>query len=145
VQPLHYGPLFSECVASRRSAVRRLRSCLGNGHKNILRASRGLGNRRYLPVRYEDLAERPAETMERIFGFMGIANDDVCHSAENAHVIGNRMASSFSGEIKLDTAWEGALSAADQARICHLAEPLFSHLGYARVVGGRRQPQGRRS
>jgi hypothetical protein len=115
------------------------------GHRNILRAGRWLGDRRYLHVRYEDLAERPAETMEHIFGFMGIANHDVCHSPENAHVIGNRTASSFSGEIKLDTAWEDALSAADQARICHLAEPLFSRLGYTRVAGGRRQPQGRRS
>jgi sulfotransferase family protein len=100
------------------------------GHQHILRAARGLEDGRYLHVRYEDLAEHPAETMERMFWFMGLANRDVCRSPVNAHVIGNRMASSFSGEIKLDTTWEGALSTDDQARVCRLAEPLFSSLGY---------------
>jgi Sulfotransferase family len=100
------------------------------GHRNILRAARGLGDGRYLHVRYEDLAEHPAETMQRMFGFLGVANHDVCHPADDAHVIGNRMASSFSGAIKLDRAWERTLSPDDQARICHLAEPLFSRLGY---------------
>jgi sulfotransferase family protein len=120
----------------REETVSGATSMWTKGHKNILRAGRGLGDRRYLHVRYEDLAERPAETMERLFGFMGLANHDVCRSADNAHVIGNRMASSFSGEIKLDTAWESALSEADQARICRLAQPLFSRLGYARWPDG---------
>ncbi len=68
--------------------------------------------------------------MHRIFEFMGVENHDVCRPPGNAHVIGNAMASTFNGEVRLDAAWETSLSRDEKERIAQQAEPLFSRLGY---------------
>ena len=100
------------------------------GHEHILRAGRGLSEHQYLHVRYEDLAARPRETMTRIFGFLGVEDIDVCRPPDKAHVFGNGMAYGFSGVVKLDVAWQEALSTGEQTHVSRLAEPLFSRFGY---------------
>ena len=61
-------------------------------HRRILRASSGLKPSRYRLVRYEDLAQRPVETMRGVFEFMGLPDADVAHPPQQAHVIGNDRA-----------------------------------------------------
>jgi hypothetical protein len=100
------------------------------GHKNILRAARGLTDRQYLRVRYEDLATDTPTTMKRIFAFIGVPDIDVRGRQANTHVFGNAMASNFTGEVRLDTAWESGVSIADQQLLARSTEPLFSRLGY---------------
>jgi hypothetical protein len=103
-----------------------------DGHKNILRAARGLNDRQYLKVRYEDLATDPTTTMKHILAFIGAEESDVLERQRDSHVFGNRMASSFTGEIQLDTAWESQLAIHDQQLLADSTEPLFSRLGYGR-------------
>lgn len=101
------------------------------GHKNILRASRGLTDEQYLRLRYEDLATAPKLVMKQVSSFLGLAEHDVFGMPKDpVHVVGNPMSFDWDGVIKLDTAWKGAISVEDQERVARATEPLLSRFGY---------------
>ncbi len=88
----------------------------------------------HLVVRYEDLCRNPAAEMTRVFGFLGLDNEDVTGPAERFsgphHLIGNRMLISFDGTIRLDTRWSENMSAAVQSEVIAKAGVAAEAFGY---------------
>ncbi len=86
----------------------------------------------WMRLRYEDLCQNPAKTLEAICGFLdldpaGIRLD--FRSAKN-HVVGNGMRFDKSSDIQLDERWRDYLSADDLKEFDRLGGKLNSSYGY---------------
>lgn len=104
-----------------------------NRHLAILGMVRLMRGARYLRIRYEDLCDRPEETIESAFELLGVKSENVFHPPHDPaknHVIGNRSKSRFDGTIKASRGWRELLSTADAATIESWAWPLFKRFGY---------------
>jgi hypothetical protein len=100
-------------------------------HYLVLQLRTMLPNVRYLPVRYEDLCDRPGEQMQRIFAFMGMEQEDVLTAPRAPHhVIGNRMLREFRGAIAKDEKWRTQLEVGQQNEILRLTSPFSSTFRY---------------
>lgn len=81
---------------------------------------------------YENLCRYPAETLHKLFTFIGVdpakRNNDF-RMVEN-HVVGNGMRLDSSSEIKLDERWRTTLSPADLAVFNSIAGDLQHRFGY---------------
>lgn len=91
----------------------------------------------YHLLRYEDLAVRPEGEMRNVFEFLGVEPQRVVDAPRypaKHHVVGNEIARSFAGDIKLDTRWRTELSAREQQAVLAAAGPFAAELGYAEAA-----------
>jgi len=91
----------------------------------------------YHLLRYEDLAVRPEGEMRNVFEFLGVEPQRVVDAPRypaKHHVVGNEIARSFAGDIKLDTRWRTELSAREQQAVLAAAGPFAAELGYAETA-----------
>jgi hypothetical protein len=91
----------------------------------------------YHLLRYEDLAVRPEGEMRKVFEFLGVEPQSVVDAPRypaKHHVVGNEMARSFAGDVKLDTRWRTELSAREQQAVLAAAGPFAAELGYAEAA-----------
>jgi hypothetical protein len=93
---------------------------------------------RYLRVRYEDLTERPTETLARIGAFIGTDLSGVARdlAAQRpipiSHVVGgNRLRFSRGLTLRADAEWEQALPRKEKQAFWAVAGWLAWHYGYA--------------
>ena len=84
----------------------------------------------YLAVRYEDLCEQPASTMEKLFEFIGAGYQDVFRPPSLHHVVGHRSKDRFDGTLRQSMTWRNALSVREQERCLTLTQPESEQLGY---------------
>jgi len=83
-------------------------------------------------IRYEDVCTRTSETMNSVYSFLGLAEDQSFESfreVEN-HIVGNGMRLDSSSEIILDERWRDVLTDTDLATFDQIAGPLNRRLGY---------------
>lgn len=84
-----------------------------------------------LVVRYEDLCRSTEEVIRTVCRFLEIPyekpGDDVM---KGAHILGNRMRRTFSGEIVEDTSWKESLDASTQRELASLMGPQLEQFGY---------------
>jgi hypothetical protein len=94
---------------------------------------RGLPPSRWIELRYEDLCRSPAETLRRVYAFMGVdpAGLVLDFRRREHHVVGNGMRLDATSEIRLDDRWRTALTADDLATFEADAGSLLRRLGYA--------------
>jgi len=93
----------------------------------------------YLHIRYEDLIDRPKETMERMGTFAGIPLDELPDleggqvQLQPNHTIAGNPGRFRSGPTKLknDSEWQSGLSPLKGAIVTVLASPLLRRLGYS--------------
>lgn len=93
---------------------------------------------RYMELRYEDVVERPRETLERLFSFVGEAFDE---RVLEFHAVtgGSRDVTNFPGNPeatrplyqKAVSRWQSDLSAEDIATFKRIGGGLLIELGYA--------------
>ena len=85
----------------------------------------------YLRVRYEDLCAAPEPEMNRVFGFLGLDDQNVTVApTEPHHLIGNRMLLEFDGTVTLDTRWEDHMSEARRTEVLQQTHALAAEFGY---------------
>jgi len=99
---------------------------------------------RYLRVRYEDLTQRPAETLDRIGKFVGADLTGVARDVEAgrpipiSHVVGgNRLRFSQGLTLRADAEWEHALPRKEKLAFWAVAGWLAWWYGYAASKDGR--------
>jgi hypothetical protein len=87
-----------------------------------------------LTVRYEDLCEHPAATLERVWRHCGVEPIDVSTAAQPRalHVLGNRMRMGTTIEVRLDDAWRALLGTDDERAVWQMAGTMNERLGYVR-------------
>ena len=91
------------------------------------------GEDEWLTVRYEDLATRPGEVLDRVCRFLGIEFEPAMlrfRSHRWFGIQGNRMAHGKSEEIRLDEKWRRDLSRRDRILFEVLGGPLNRYYGY---------------
>lgn len=101
-------------------------------HEQTRRVLKCLPRARSLRIRYEDLANQPADTLGRISGFLGLDDRRFrldFRSAEH-HLLGNSMRLEETTSIALDSKWQKELSATDLEDFHAIAGRLNQHLGY---------------
>ena len=84
-------------------------------------------------VRYEDLCARPAETLERLWQFSGVAPipaPEVIDATQH-HVLGNAMRLGGQIRIRLDQSWAERLDSRETRQILEIAGDTNRKLGYA--------------
>lgn len=83
-------------------------------------------------VRYEELCEDPAATLQRLFSFIGV--DTVAaispHGSAQQHIVGNGMRFDTVCEVVLDDRWKGILDAQELKTFDAVAGQLSRRLGY---------------
>lgn len=103
-------------------------------NERIRRLLEGVDDRDWIHVKYEDLCQDPAETLRRIFGFIGLEYDgDVLQDRSHVeHMIaGNQIRSTNrNASIREDIAWRDHLSREDLRLISEIAAPLARSFGY---------------
>lgn len=87
----------------------------------------------YMEVRYEELCQRPDETLESVCRFLEITpmsprND---FRQRKQHIVGNGMRFDTTSEVRLDDRWKTHLTDADSAIFDRLAGDLNRKYGYA--------------
>jgi hypothetical protein len=89
----------------------------------------------WMTLRYEDLCADPRETLQRVYGFLGVPAKNAIHDyrAVEHHIIGNRMRLASTAEIRLDESWKQALTPKQAAAIDRRVAPLSLRYGYAPV------------
>lgn len=103
-----------------------------HANMNADRAKRFVPPRRWMQIRYEELSERPQDTLNRISDFLEIPTAPIpkdLYAAEH-HILGNKMRLNGSGIIKKDDTWQNQLSERDLkviARIGGKANHYFGH------------------
>lgn len=85
-----------------------------------------------LVVQYEKLCTSPKSELDRVFSFLNVRSENVCHTPTTHayHVVGNRMIKKFDGEIILNTAWKKNLSKKEQREILFQTKRKASLFGY---------------
>jgi len=86
-----------------------------------------------LRLKYEDLTAKPQESMDKVFGFMGLETEKVVSEPKNPdkhHMLGPKMLREFDGTIKQDKSWEDSLSAGDLGLIRQRVRLFSLQLGY---------------
>ncbi|MDH5178763.1 MAG: sulfotransferase [Gammaproteobacteria bacterium] len=86
----------------------------------------------YIKIRYEDLCNKPEETLKRIVGFANLETSKVVSDFTTVkhHILGNSMRLGSSGEIKLDEKWKTQLSEADLKLFVEQGAAMNARLGY---------------
>ena len=97
----------------------------------------------YHLLRYEDLAVNPETEMRKVFDFLGVEAEEVVEAPKypaKHHVVGNDMAGTFDGEVRLDTRWRVELSPMEQQALLAAAGPFAAQLGYEDASIARVEP-----
>jgi hypothetical protein len=98
-----------------------------------LLVKRGIGDDRYIAVRYEDMMRDPRETVRRVLEFVGVESDlsffadDFTAKVGTVHsVLGNPIVFD-TGEVKIryDDEWKGKLSPSGKAVSMFMTYPLM--------------------
>ncbi len=94
---------------------------------------RQLPGDRWIRIRYEEMCQSPAETMNRFFRFCKLVPHELPSnfSAVEHHVVGNRMRLTNAGEIRLDEAWREKLNRGERALAVDIAGPMLLAYGYS--------------
>jgi len=72
----------------------------------------------YIHIRYEDLCDKPDETLTSIFSFLDLPYENILtNPAGEMHILGNRMRHTFNGKISKNTAWEEAITDSNMQKI----------------------------
>ena len=87
---------------------------------------------RWTDVRYEELCRQPAETLGRLFEFLGVDPTLAAKDFRQVehHVLGNGMRLDTSAEIVLDERWRGALPPGDLETFDRIAGGMNRRYGY---------------
>ena len=87
----------------------------------------------FLTVRYEELCQKPGETLRGVFAFLGVEESWNVGSfrATEQHVIGNGMRLDSSDEIRLDDRWRSELTAESLQEFDRVAGAMSRRLGYS--------------
>ncbi|NLX13668.1 MAG: sulfotransferase [Phycisphaerales bacterium] len=121
------GDRRDERLSMRHAAVEWLRS--NEEAEHILAR---LDRSRWTQVRYEDFCRSPAETLGRLFTFLGVdaglAKQDF-RKAEH-HVLGNGMRLDTTSEIALDERWKSVLTTEDLRVFEQIAGRMKRQYGY---------------
>ncbi len=91
-------------------------------------------NAKYIRLRYEDLCGDPTGTMNTLFRFLDLPDQNVCTAPRDPnkhHLIGNKMLRTFDGTIRLDTSWRRRLDAAETATVFRITESVARRYGYS--------------
>ncbi len=93
---------------------------------------RRLDRNAVLDLHYEDLCRSPGETCQRIWQWLGIADQaiDTNFKQGDFHILGNAMRLRAMNEIRLDERWKSALSDGDMAAFERSGGILNRELGY---------------
>jgi hypothetical protein len=91
-----------------------------------------LGSQRVIEIRYEDLCQRPAETLRPVIKFIGLNPDALALDFRTVehHVVGNGMRLDSTMTIQLDERWRRELSAHDLRVFDTIAGTVSRRLGY---------------
>lgn len=118
-QPQQYG--LALAAGEWKQHVRKVRAL-----------SRRFDSLEILPVRYDELCEKPEAVLHTICEFLEIPYSPkmLQFTAEGMHVTGNRMRHSFTGEIREDVSWKTELSIDDIKLVTHLLAPEISEAGF---------------
>lgn len=129
-------------------AIRRLPRSVQRWVENCLSAEllrRHVPAERWLFLRYEDFAEQPRESVERILGFLGLPADapDVGGSVElgSSHTIAGNPDRFRTGNtpITADDEWRSSMPTREQVAVGLVTAPLLRRYGY-RVFARRPSP-----
>jgi len=84
-------------------------------------------------IRYEQLCDDPAGTLEGLFHFIGVAPNTYEPDFRRAahHIIGNGMRLDATSAIHCDQRWRQALNAEDRRQLILIAGKALRQLGYA--------------
>ena len=100
-------------------------------HGTVLQSFTGVDNCKYLPVFYENLSLQPRSEMKRIFNFLDLGEENVLSPPKKPHhIIGNRMITKFSGNIKQDSEWKRIMRLDEQEAILKRCDPIASLFHY---------------
>jgi hypothetical protein len=100
-------------------------------HTRVINFVQPLCNARYLSIRYEDLCEQPAMTIEQIFDFVGVEHQNVFRPPSTNHLIGNAAKGQFDGTLRQSIKWRQTLSKAEQERCLVSSQPMSRKFGYS--------------
>jgi hypothetical protein len=87
----------------------------------------------YTALRYEDLCADPVGTMEQVFEFLSVPNEDVIAAPRfpaKHHLMGNVMLFTFDGTLTLDETWKAQLTPHEQEQVLRHAGALAKKFGY---------------
>ncbi len=122
-------------LKNRRLPVSQL-SCAANSWLDHIRMVDGLLHRHTdapcLTVRYEDLCRNLEDTMNSVFGFLGVASLGAFRFRHGLphHVLGNRMRKGFDGKIQEDLSWKTRFSAEEVVLIEGITQKGLERFGY---------------
>jgi hypothetical protein len=84
-----------------------------------------------LTVRYEDLCRSTDETMRAICRFLEIPYESLgAATTKAAHILGNRMRTTFTGAIVEDTSWKQKLDHDSQSKLTSMMRRPLERFGY---------------
>ena len=85
-------------------------------------------------VRYEDLCNQPAATLDELWRFCGV--EPIVSSAvvtpRTHHVLGNNMRMGDTVQVRIDDGWRTTLSPEEEESVWRVAGALSERLGYVR-------------
>jgi hypothetical protein len=99
------------------------------------RARRTFPADRWLTLHHEDVCARPAEVLQAVHGFIGVAprNGGNGFRGGDHHIIGNRMRLLSTSEIRLDERWKTALAPGEMESIERKLGPTNRRYGYGAI------------
>jgi hypothetical protein len=86
----------------------------------------------WMSLRYEEFCRDPGHVLNQIFDFLGVNRVSIQphQSAQERHIIGNKMRLKALGEIREDLSWQTMLSTADLDVIARITGPASRRLGF---------------
>lgn len=114
--------------ASIESSIRHWR----RGAASLARVRQRFPEERFLRLRYEDVCDDPRAAVNAIAVLADLPPlaAGAPFASEGAHVIGNRMRTSFQGRVERDERWRTLLSADELARVLADTRDLRETFGY---------------
>jgi hypothetical protein len=128
-----------------RGLTSTVRRWTGNAvYAELLR--RRLAADRWLPVRYEDFATHPRETIESVLAFLGEPGTTPFLDAHTArlrpnHIVAGNPSRFTTGDVSIrpDDAWQREMPLRDQWLVASMTLPLLMRYGYLALP----RPRGR--
>jgi hypothetical protein len=103
----------------------------------IDRFAKGFASIPLLTVRYEDLCRSTEATTRRICRFLEVPYERLgAGTMKPAHILGNRMRRTFSGDIVEDTSWRQKLDHEAQSRLTSIMKRQLERFGYLAGASG---------
>ena len=105
-------------------------------NRSIERQLELLPSDKWIRLRYEDLCQDPAATLNLFFHFCGMSPHRIPQDFQTLehHIVGNRMRLTDVGQIHLDESWRRQITPEEQDLAIRLASSMQLRYGYPRMI-----------